>query len=102
MQLNITGQNIDLTDALKSHVEAKFNKLQRHVDSISNVQVTLAVEKQRQMAEATLHMSGSDVHANAEDVDMYTAIDQLADKLDRQVLKQKEKQVERNHGVHAR
>lgn len=102
MQLNITGQNIDLTEALKSHVESKMEKLQRHVDSIGNVQVTLAVEKQRQMAEATLHMDGSDVHANAENEDMYTAIDQLVDKLDRQVLKQKEKQVERNHGANMR
>lgn len=98
MQLNITGHQVDLTDSLKTYVTSKFDKLERHFDHISNVQVTLSIQKQRQIAEATLHLSGAEIHANAEHQDMYAAIDSLIDKLDRQVLKHKEKHVDRMHG----
>jgi putative sigma-54 modulation protein len=99
MQLNITGHHVDLTESMKEYVSTKLEKLERHKDGITNVQVTLSVEKQRQIAEATLHISGADIHATAENEDMYAAIDQLVDKLDRQVLKFKEKQVARSHGA---
>ncbi|MCP5162982.1 MAG: ribosome hibernation promoting factor [Hahellaceae bacterium] len=102
MQLNITGHHVDLTEALKDYVSSKLQKLERHFDHISNVQVTLSVEKQRQKAEATLHISGADLHATAEEPDMYAAIDLLIDKLDRQILKHKEKHVDRMHGASAR
>ncbi|UZE95207.1 ribosome hibernation promoting factor [Alkalimarinus alittae] len=102
MQLNITGHHVDLTDSLKEYVSAKLEKLERHFDHISNVQVTLSVQKLRQIAEATLHLSGADIHATAEQEDMYAAIDQLVDKLDRQILKHKEKNVDRLHGASAR
>lgn len=98
MQLNITGHQVDLTDSLKAYVTTKFDKLERHFDHISNVQVTLSIQKQRQIAEANLHVTGGEIHANAEDADMYAAIDALIDKLDRQVLKHKEKHVDRMHG----
>ncbi|MFD2229668.1 ribosome hibernation promoting factor [Alkalimarinus sediminis] len=102
MQLNITGHHVDLTDSLKDYVSTKLEKLERHFDHISNVQVTLSVQKLRQIAEATLHISGADIHATAEQEDMYAAIDQLVDKLDRQILKHKEKNVDRLHGASAR
>ena len=102
MQLNITGHHVDLTDSLKEYVSTKLEKLERHFDHISNVQVTLSVQKLRQIAEATLHISGTDIHATAEQEDMYAAIDQLIDKLDRQILKHKEKNVDRLHGASAR
>lgn len=102
MQLNITGHHVDLTDSMKDYVSTKLQKLERHIDSISNVQVTLSVLKQRQIAESTIHVSGADIHATAEHEDMYAAIDLLIDKLDRQILKHKEKQVDRSHGTHSR
>lgn len=102
MQLNITGHHIELTPPLKDYVTEKFTKLERHFDHISNTQVTLSVEKQRQAAEAHLHIAGSEVHSKVEHDDMYAAIDLLVDKLDRQILKYKEKQVDRMHGATAR
>ena len=102
MQLNITGHHVELTESMKEYVANKLTKLERHIDGITNVQVTLSVEKQRQIAEATLHISGADIHGTAEQDDMYAAIDLLVDKLDRQILKHKEKQVERSHGTSAR
>lgn len=99
MQLNITGHHVDLTDAMKDYVSSKLQKLERHNDQINNVQVTLLVEKLRHKAEAVMHINGVDIHGNAEQDDMYAAIDLLVDKLDRQILKQKEKQVARAHGT---
>ena len=98
MQLNITGLHVDLTESLKDYVTTKLQKLERHIDSINNVQVTLSVLKQRQIAEATIYLSGEDIHGTAENEDMYAAIDLLVDKLDRQILKHKEKKVDRSHG----
>ncbi|PID43939.1 MAG: ribosomal subunit interface protein [Gammaproteobacteria bacterium] len=102
MQLNISGHHVDLTDALKEYVSNKIKRLERHFDNISNVQVTLSVEKQRQIAEATMYLSGTDIHATSENEDMYAAIDALSDKLDRQILKHKEKNVDRSHGATGR
>ena len=72
--------------------------MERQFDNITNGQVTLTVIKERMTAEATIHVAGADLHAKAENDDMYAAIDQMADKLDRQVLKHKEKTVARQHG----
>lgn len=99
MQLNITGHHVDLTDSLKDYVSSKIKKLERHFDHISNVQITLSVEKQRHIAEGTMHLSGAEIHGKAENEDMYAAIDALSDKLDRQILKHKEKIVSRSHGA---
>lgn len=98
MQINITGHHVEVTSALKDYVHAKVEKLERHYGSITNVQVTLKVEKVRQMADATLHITGGEVFANAENEDMYAAIDQLSDKLDRQLIKHKEKNINRKQG----
>lgn len=91
MQLTISGHHIDVTDGLRAHVADKFEKLQRHIDTITNIEVTLIVEKSGHKAEANLHVAGADIFAQAENDDMYAAIDQLADKLDRQIIKHKEK-----------
>ena len=98
MQLNISGHHVELTEALKDYVNEKFQRLERHFDQISNTNVTLQVEKLRQIAEATVNISGGELHAKAESEDMYAAIDALVDKLDRQILKHKEKHVSRMHG----
>jgi putative sigma-54 modulation protein len=91
MQLNVSGHHVEVTDPLREYVESKFERLQRHFDQITNTEVTLIVEKMVQKAEATVHISGADLFAAAESEDMYAAIDALADKLDRQLIKRKEK-----------
>ncbi|MEK7990405.1 MAG: ribosome-associated translation inhibitor RaiA [Thiotrichaceae bacterium] len=91
MQLNLSGHHIDITPALRSYVADKMDRLERHFDHVTNVHVVLSVEKLRQKAEATVHVSGANLFANAENEDMYAAIDALTDKLDRQIKKHKEK-----------
>ncbi|MCU0970323.1 MAG: ribosome hibernation promoting factor [Gammaproteobacteria bacterium] len=91
MQMNLTGHHVDITDALRQYVTTKFERLERHFDSVTNVHVVLSVEKLQQKAEAKMHVSGADVFADSIHEDMYAAIDALVDKLDRQVKKHKEK-----------
>jgi putative sigma-54 modulation protein len=91
MQITISGHHVEVTPALKDYVLTKFDRLQRHFDQITNTHVTLIVEKLVQKAEATIHVSGADIFATADSEDMYAAIDLLADKLDRQLIKHKEK-----------
>ena len=98
MQLSISGHHIDLSDALRDYVTAKVRKLERHYDHITNLHVVLSVEKLDQRAEATAHVSGAELFADAVADDLYAAIDMLLDKLDRQVIKHKEKVIERHHG----
>ena len=102
MQLDITGHQIDLTEALQHHVREKMNKLERHSDEITHTHVVLNIEKHTHQAEATAHVPGAELFANAEADDMYSAIDKLADKMDRQLLKHKEKTVARHNGGHHR
>lgn len=91
MQLDITGHQLDITDALRNYVTEKMDKINRHFDHVGNAHVILSVEKTRQMAEAKLNVTGAELFANAEHEDMYAAIDALIEKLDRQVKKHKEK-----------
>ncbi len=93
MQINLTGHHVDITESLRNYVHEKFEKLERHFDHINNVHVILSVEKLRQSAEAKLNVNGGEIFANAETEDMYAAIDSLIDKLDRQVIKHKEKMI---------
>ena len=99
MQVNISGHQFEVTEALHDYVTRKLNKLASHFDGITNVQVTMSVEKQRQKAEATLHVRNADIAASSENEDMYAAIDLLVDKLDRQLLKYKEKNIDRLQGA---
>src|SRR6056297_2618 len=99
MQLSISGHHEDITDALRAYATEKVGKLERHFDQITNVHVVLSVEnKVNQRAEATMHVSGAELFADAENEDMYAAIDLMSDKLDRQLLKHKEKLIDRHHG----
>ncbi|MDP7593570.1 MAG: ribosome hibernation promoting factor [Litorilituus sp.] len=91
MQINLTGHHVEITTSLRDYVDTKFAKLERHFDHINNVYVVLTVEKINQKAEATVHLTGSEVHASSENTDMYASIDTLVDKLDRQILKYKGK-----------
>lgn len=91
MQLNITGHHLEVTPPLKDYVESKFERLQRHFDQITASHVILEVDNLVQKAEATVHVAGADLFALAESEDMYAAIDALADKLDRQLIKHKQK-----------
>ena len=91
MQLNITGHHVEVTAPLNEYVTNKMDKLERHFDNVTNVHVVLGVEKLRQKAEATLHASGADLFAECVNEKMYAAIDGLVDKLDRQLIKHKEK-----------
>jgi len=91
MQLNLTGRHVNITAPLRDYVTNKFAKLERHFDHINNVHVILDIEKLSQKAEATLHVNGGELFATSEHADMYAAIDGLIDKLDRQVIKHKEK-----------
>jgi putative sigma-54 modulation protein len=91
MNLNITGHHVEVTPALHDYVQGKVERVIRHFDQVTSVHVVLSVQKLRQKAEITLHVKGKDIYADADDGDLYAAIDALADKLNRQVLKYKEK-----------
>ena len=92
MQITVSGHQVAVTSALNNYVNGKLERVVRHFDHLHDVTVTLSVEKLLQKAEATLHCaSNKTIHADAHAADMYAAIDALADKLDRQVKKLKEK-----------
>ena len=91
MNLQLTGHHLEVTSALREYVETKLEKIGNHFDDVIDVKVTLRVEKLAQKVEATLHVPGNDLHAESSDENMYSAIDILTDKLDRQVLKHTEK-----------
>ncbi|WP_133408540.1 ribosome hibernation-promoting factor, HPF/YfiA family [Parashewanella tropica] len=95
MQIRINGQQngqqLDVTESLKEYVSGKMAKLERHFEQINNVRVVLNVRKSNQTAEASLILNGKEAYAKSQHDDMYTAIDLLMAKLDRQVIKHKEK-----------
>lgn len=91
MQLNVTGHHVDVTTSMKGYVAKKLDRIVRHSDHIIDVHCILTVEKLRHKAEAKVLLNGAMVYADAVDMDMYAAIDALADKLDRRVKKHKEK-----------
>lgn len=91
MQFTLTGHHIEITPALRDYVGTKLTKVERHFDNMTDIHCILTVEKLLHKAEATIHVSGGIIHADSVDEDMYAAIDNLADKLDRQIKKHKEK-----------
>ncbi len=97
MHIDLTGHHMDVTDSLRGYVNEKMQRLERHFDHVTNPHVILSVEKNRHRAEATLQLNGSRVFADSTQEDMYAAIDTLVDKLDRQVVKYKEKHAEERH-----
>lgn len=97
MNMNITGHHLEVSPAIRDYVSSKLDRAIRHFDHVSAVHVILSVEKLKQKAEVTVHVRGKDIFVEAEDENLYAAIDTLADKLDRQVLKHKERQAEHSH-----
>ncbi len=91
MNITYTGHSLEVTPALKEFTLQKFNKLQRHSEKISNIHVTFDIENIEQVVEASLIIKGMELHAKASSADMYSAIDALIDKLDKQLIKFKEK-----------
>lgn len=91
MQLTLTGHHVEITPPLRDYVDTKLAKVERHFDHLTDVHCILTVEKLAHKAEATIHVSGGIIHAESVDQDMYAAIDNLVDKLDRQIKKFKEK-----------
>ncbi len=98
MRIELSGHQIDLTKALRDYVETKLDKLSRHFDHHLEARVVLSVEKLEHKADATLIAAGRTLHADAVAESMYAAIDLLIDKLDRLVLKHKEKLTDHHRG----
>lgn len=91
MQINITGHRMEVTPAIKTYAQEKFDKLERHFDHITKIHVVFDVEKLRQIAKATVFIAGGELNASSESENLYAAIDALIDKLDRQLIEHKEK-----------
>ena len=91
MQVNLSGHHVEITPALKDYVNSKIDRIERHFDSVTSIHCILTVEKLRHKAEAKVNVTGSTIFAEAVEEDMYAAIDGMIDKLDRQIVKHKEK-----------
>jgi putative sigma-54 modulation protein len=102
MNLTISGHHLEVTPALRSYVTAKLDRITRHFDQVVDVKVLLSVEKQkekdrRQRAECNIHVKGSDLFAECANQDLYAAVDELVDKLDRKVVRHKDKLKDHHH-----
>jgi len=98
MNLHLSGHHVDVTPAMREYVTTKFSRITRHFDHVIDINVILSVEKLKQKIEANVHLSGKDIFVECDDPDMYAAIDALVDKLDRQILKHKERHFEHRGG----
>jgi len=91
MNLSVSGHHLEVTPALRSYVHSKIARVTRHFDHVIDARVLLTADKLKRKAEVTLRVRGKDLHCESEEGDLYAAIDLLADKLDRQILKYKDK-----------
>lgn len=91
MQVNLTGHQVQVTPALREFTTGKLDRLQRHTAKINSIHVTFDVQKLQQIVEATVMINGTEIYARSIAEDMYSAVDGLIDKLDRQIIKYKEK-----------
>ncbi|MGZ8253680.1 MAG: ribosome hibernation-promoting factor, HPF/YfiA family [Burkholderiaceae bacterium] len=91
MNLQIHGNHIEVTPALRDYVAGKLDRIERHFDQVIDATVQLTVEKLHQRAEITLRLRGNNIHVESVESDMYAAVDTLVDKLDRQVLRHKDR-----------
>ena len=98
MRIETHGQQMDVTAALREYVETRLARLERHFDQPFDIRVLLSVDKPHHCAEATVTVRGQTLHADAKAQDMYAAIDLLVDKLDRLLMKLKEKRVDHHRG----
>ena len=95
MNIQITGHHVEITSAIRDYVNGKLDRVTRHFDHVIDINVILSVEKLQQKVEATVHVRGKEIFAESDDQNMYAAIDSLVDKLDRSVIRHKEKQQDR-------
>jgi putative sigma-54 modulation protein len=102
MNLQVSGHHLEITPALHAYITEKLSRVTRHFDHVIDVGVILSVNKLDQKVEAKLHVRGKDIYAECIDANMYAAIDALADKLDRAVIKHKEKTVDHHPSEAAR
>ena len=98
MNLQISGHHLEVTPAIHDYVTGKIERVVRHFDKLIDVNVILTEDKLKQNAEVTVHLAGKDVHVEAVEEDLYAAIDSLADKLDRQIQKHKQKLQDHHRG----
>ena len=98
MRIETHGQQLEVTAALRDYVETKLQRLQRHFDQPFDVRTQLSLDKPQHCAQATVSIAGRTLHADASGLDMYAAIDLLTDKLDRLLMKHKEKLVDHHRG----
>ncbi|MBL8382002.1 MAG: ribosome-associated translation inhibitor RaiA [Burkholderiales bacterium] len=97
MNFKVSGHHVSVTPAIRDYVHAKLARINRHFDHVIDVNVILSVEKLAQKAEVSVHLRGRDIHVETVDENLYAAIDTLADKLDRQILKYKDKTQNHQH-----
>ena len=97
MNLNVSGHHVEVTPAMREYVTGKLTRIKRHFDHVIDINIILSVEKLNQKAEVNLHVAGKDLFAESTEPDMYAAIDTLIDKLDRQIIKHKDKTAHRTH-----
>ena len=97
MNLSISGHHLEITPAIREHVFSKLSKVKRHFDNVIDVNVILSVDKLKQKAEASVHLSGKTIFVECDDANLYVAIDNLVEKLDRQIIKHKERHSARRH-----
>ncbi len=98
MNLQISGHHLEITPAIRDYVTGKLERVTRHFDNVIDVNVILSVDKLKQKAEVTVHLSGKDIFVEAIDEDLYAAVDLLVDKLDRQIQKHKQKLQDHHRG----
>ncbi len=97
MNLHLTGHHLQITPAIRDYVAAKLARIRHHFDHVIDVNVILSVEKLQQKIEANVRVRGKEIYCESIDTDMYAAIDSLVDKLDRTIIKHKEKNLVHRH-----
>jgi putative sigma-54 modulation protein len=97
MNVQVSGHHVEVTQAIREYVLSKLERVQRHFDQVIDINVILSVQKLKQKAEISVHVRGKDIHVESDDADMYAAIDLMMDKLDRQVIKHKQKAYSHPH-----
>ena len=98
MRYIISGKNIEMTDGLKSAVYDKLGKLEKYFTPETEAHVTMIVEKDRQRVEVTIPLKGQIIRAEEESTDMYASIDMVEEVIERQILKYKNKIIEKKRG----
>ena len=98
MQISISGHKLKITSALKKYASNKLAKVERHSQLVTRTDIVISIEKERKIAEGTLHIAGADIHASSQNTDMYSAIDSLTEKLDKQLLKYRERSISKKQG----